>query len=302
MAEYRIIEVNDAKDIIRFVRFPDNLYRGCPQYVPALHTQEVRNLTKDAALEYCVHKMWMALDGGKVVGRICAMINPRYNERYGKKCVRFGWFDTIKDIKVARLLIETAEAWAKEQGMDTIHGPLYYNTLGKQGMLVEGYENIPPFNCLYNFPYYNDFMEQLGFEKECDWVQYKMVANHGVMMRPYVVERVQTASGTVLSSGKPRPLGQLVDAQAADRVAQMMREVVTKGTGRKLSDASYEAAGKTGSAEFKDQDTISHAWFTGFAPASDPQICVTVVLEGAGSGGDYAVPMARRVLDAWFLR
>lgn len=129
-----------------------------------------------------------------------------------------------------------------------------------------------------------------------------MVANHGVMMRPYVVERVQTASGTVLSSGKPRPLGQLVDAQAADRVAQMMREVVTKGTGRKLSDASYEAAGKTGSAEFKDQDTISHAWFTGFAPASDPQICVTVVLEGAGSGGDYAVPMARRVLDAWFLR
>ena len=180
MAEYRIIEVNDAKDIIRFVRFPDNLYKGCPQYVPALHTQEVRNLTKDAALEYCVHKMWMALDGGKVVGRICAMINPRYNERYGKKCVRFGWFDTIKDIKVARLLIETAEAWAKEQGMDTIHGPLYYNTLGKQGMLVEGYENIPPFNCLYNFPYYNDFMEQLGFEKECDWVQYKMVANHGV--------------------------------------------------------------------------------------------------------------------------
>ena len=93
MAEYRIIEVNDAKDIIRFVRFPDNLYKGCPQYVPALHTQEVRNLTKDAALEYCVHKMWMALDGGKVVGRICAMINPRYNERYGKKCVRFGRID-----------------------------------------------------------------------------------------------------------------------------------------------------------------------------------------------------------------
>ena len=50
--------------------------------------------------------------------------------------------------------------------MTEIHGPLYYNTLGKQGMLVEGFENIPPFNCLYNYPYYNDFMARLGFEKE----------------------------------------------------------------------------------------------------------------------------------------
>jgi GNAT superfamily N-acetyltransferase len=81
---------------------------------------------------------------------------------------------------VARLLLGTAEAWAREQGMDEIHGPLYYNTFGKQGMLIEGYENIPPFNCLYNFPYYRDFVEELGYEKECDWLQYRLVANHGV--------------------------------------------------------------------------------------------------------------------------
>ncbi|MCR4824104.1 MAG: hypothetical protein K5849_01980 [Bacteroidales bacterium] len=115
-----------------------------------------------------------------MVGRICAMVNPRYNELYGCRRARFGWFDCIKDIEVARLLIGTAEAWAKEQGMDEIHGPLYYNSFGKQGMLVEGYENTPPFNCLYNFPYYNDFVKELGYEKECDWLQYKMVANHGV--------------------------------------------------------------------------------------------------------------------------
>ena len=124
--------------------------------------------------------MWLALDGDKVVGRICGMINPRYNERYDKKRARFGWFDCIEDFAVAQLLIDTATAWAKAQGMTEIHGPLYYNTFGKQGMLVEGFENIPPFNCLYNYPYYNDFMTRLGFVKECDWVQYKMVANHGV--------------------------------------------------------------------------------------------------------------------------
>lgn len=124
--------------------------------------------------------MWMVLDGKKkVAGRICGMINPRYNERYGTKRARFGWFDTIEDYEVARLLLETAETWAAEQGMTEIHGPLYYNTLGKQGMLVEGFGNIPPFNCLYNYPYYNDFVLRFGFEKEVDWVQYKMRADMG---------------------------------------------------------------------------------------------------------------------------
>ncbi|MBR3076033.1 MAG: hypothetical protein IKH11_09820 [Bacteroidales bacterium] len=177
---FSVHEVKSRSDLMRFIKFPDQLYKSCKQYVPALHSDQVFSLTKTSTLSYCKRKMWMVLDGSKVVGRICAMINPRYNERYGKKRVRFGWFDCIKDIEVARLLIGTAENWAREQGMTEIHGPLYYNTLGKQGMLVEGYENTPPFNCLYNFPYYNDFMKELGFEKECDWLQYKMVANHGV--------------------------------------------------------------------------------------------------------------------------
>lgn len=177
---YRIEEVKSRKDLMRFIKFPDELYKDCQQYVPALHSDQVKSLTSVSTLSYCTRTMWLALDGDKVVGRICAMVNPRYNERYSKKRARFGWFDTINDIEVARLLLSTAEDWAKAQGMNEIHGPLYYNTLGKQGMLIEGYENIPPFNCYYNFPYYKDFVEQLGYAKECDWVQYKMVADHGV--------------------------------------------------------------------------------------------------------------------------
>lgn len=188
----KIVEVKGRKDLMKFIKFPDELYKGNAQYVPALHSDQVKSLTKAAPLKYCTHKLWLALDddpsakypgkpsGTDVVGRICAMINPRYNERYGKKRVRFGWFDTVDSLEVAQLLIGTAEAWAAEQGMDEIHGPLYYNTLGKQGMLVEGFENVPPFNCLYNYPYYNTLMDKLGFQKECDWLQYKLVANHGV--------------------------------------------------------------------------------------------------------------------------
>ena len=177
MPQYKVVEVLGKRDLKKFIKFPDQLYKDCPQYVPALHTDQVKSLTKVSTLSYCRQKMWMVLDGYKVVGRICGMINPRYNALYDKKRARFGWFDTINDLEVARLLIETAEAWAKENGMTEIHGPLYYNTLGKQGMLIEGFQNIPPFNCIYNYPYYVDFMNALGFVKECDWVQYKVPAD-----------------------------------------------------------------------------------------------------------------------------
>lgn len=180
MKGYSIHEVAGRRDLRRFIRFPETLYAGCSQYVPPLHKGQEHELMHSASLQYCIRKMWLAEDAsGKVVGRICAMINPRYNEKYGKRRVRFGWFDLINDAEVAELLIGTAEKWAKEQGMDEIHGPLYYNTLGRQGMLVEGFDKIAPFSCLYNYPYYVDIMQKLGFEKECDWIQYRMPADQG---------------------------------------------------------------------------------------------------------------------------
>lgn len=187
---YIVEEVTTARQLRKFIEFPDELYKDCPQYVPALHSDQKNSLTKVSALSYCKRKMWLVTDtDGKVAGRICGMINPRYNERYNKKRARFGWFDTIDDIEVARLLLSTAESWAKENGMNEIHGPLYYNTLGKQGMLVEGFENIPPFNCIYNFPYYRRFVEELGYVKECDWMQYK------VAVRQPIPEKLERISG-----------------------------------------------------------------------------------------------------------
>ena len=180
MTKYTIKEVTTRRDLRKFIAFPDKLYKDCPQWVPALRGDQVKSLTSCASLKYCKHKLWLAYDAaGKIVGRISGMINPRYNELYGTKRARFGWFDTINDRDVAALLLGTAEAWAKEEGMNEIHGPLYYNTLGKQGMLVEGFENIPVFNVLYNFPYYQELVEALGYEKECDWIELKVPAYDG---------------------------------------------------------------------------------------------------------------------------
>ena len=178
---YNVREVISRRDLMRFIRFPESLYKGCAQYVPPLHKGQEHELMHAAPLRYCERKMWLAEnEAGDVVGRICAVINPRYNEKYGTRRVRFGWFDLIDDIEAAKALFDAAESWARSKGMDEIHGPLYYNTLGRQGMLVEGFDKLAPFSCLYNHSYYVDLMEKLGFEKECDWIQYMMPADQGV--------------------------------------------------------------------------------------------------------------------------
>lgn len=188
----RIVEVTTRKQLKEFVAFPDRLYRDCPQYVPALHSDQIRSLTSCAPLEYCSHRLWLAVDdGGRTLGRICAMINPRYNELYSKKCCRFGWFDTVRDFDVAKALVDTASAWAADSGMTQVHGPLYYNTLGKQGMLVEGFENTPQFNTIYNYPYYPEFLERMGFVKECDWVQYIMTGTEVPERLVKIAERLR---------------------------------------------------------------------------------------------------------------
>lgn len=125
------------------------------------------------------------------------------------------------------------------------------------------------------------------------------IANHGKLMKPYVVDRVETGAGSVLHRYHPHSAGMLLKEDEADILMEYMRMVVEDGTGYNLKGCSFTSGGKTGSAEI-NAGRDSHAWFTGFAPAEDPQIAITVILEGAGSGGDYAVPAAKQVLQKYF--
>ncbi len=125
------------------------------------------------------------------------------------------------------------------------------------------------------------------------------IANNGEMLTPYLVERVESVDGRVIKTYKSKSNGQIMTEEEASILQELMTAVVESGTASKLQGYGYTAAGKTGSAEY-NSNSDSHAWFTGFAPVEDPQVAVTVILECAGSGGDYAVPMARRVFDAYF--
>lgn len=126
------------------------------------------------------------------------------------------------------------------------------------------------------------------------------IANQGTLMKPYFIERVENTTGTVVKQFSPSTYKKLITETEADALKALMHEVVEKGTASRLKDLSYTAAGKTGSAEYNNVKEDSHAWFTGFAPVEVPEISVTIIIEGAGSGGDYAVPIAKRIFDAYF--
>lgn len=127
------------------------------------------------------------------------------------------------------------------------------------------------------------------------------IANGGVLMKPYLMDHVESAAGEEVEKFLPSSYGSLITAEEAGLLTDLMCRVVTEGTGSAVRTDAYTVAGKTGSAEF-ERGKESHAWFTGFAPAEDPQLVVTVIVEEAGSGGQVAAPIARRIFDTYFSR
>ena len=113
-------------------------------------------------------------------------------------------------------------------------------------------------------------------------------------MTPYLVDYTENDAGKRIKSYQPKSQGQIIDSDVASRVKKMMKAVVTDGTATSLRYFSYTVAGKTGSAEI-DSEGNSHAWFVGFAPAGNPQIAVSIIVEGAGTGSQYAVPIAKEM-------
>ena len=126
------------------------------------------------------------------------------------------------------------------------------------------------------------------------------VANGGAYMKPMLINKVETAEGELVKEFKPQAYKAMMTKEEADTLTMLMTSVVEEGTASKLKGLEYTAAGKTGSAEYNKVKEDSHAWFTGFAPAEDPEISVTIIVERIGSGGDYAVPIAKRLFDAYF--
>ncbi|MCF0174985.1 MAG: GNAT family N-acetyltransferase [Bacteroidales bacterium] len=168
-----IRKVASKRDLRKFIRFPYQLYKGNPNWVPALEGDEFRTFSPktNGAYDYCESEQYLAYKDGKIVGRVAAIINKLANESWKTNVVRFGWLDFIDDVEVLKALIDAVIVWGKARGCDTIKGPWGFTDMDKEGLLVEGFDILSPFTCLYNYPYYDTLLKEIGFEKDVDWTQ-----------------------------------------------------------------------------------------------------------------------------------
>ena len=174
--DVQIKEVTTLKDLNAFIHFPFTLYRDNPYWVPNLVSDDRNTLRQDKnpAFETCQARYWLAYRDGIMVGRVAAILNHPHIEKWGQRYMRFGWLDFIDDPQVTSALLQTVEAWAKESGMTAVHGPLGFTDMDREGMLVEGFDELATMATNYNFPYYPAHMEKLGYSKDIDWVEYEI--------------------------------------------------------------------------------------------------------------------------------
>ena len=170
-------EVKTKAEQKAFLEFPLDLYRDNPYFVPPLYGDEKKIFSEDYIYnDTCETGYWLAYEDGKVVGRISAILQKASNEKHDEKRVRFTRFDAIDDQEVANALFSAVEQFAVERGMNAVCGPLGFSDLEREGLLVEGFDQLSTFEEQYNAEYYGRLIENCGYAKEVDWVESKLTA------------------------------------------------------------------------------------------------------------------------------
>jgi GNAT superfamily N-acetyltransferase len=169
-----VVEVKTKRQLKKFINFPYKLYKGNSYWIPPLKSDEMNTLRKDKnpAFAYCRARYWLVYKDNELAGRIAGIINEKAIEVWGQNYARFGWFDFIDDIEVARSLLKQVEDWAREEGLSGIQGPMGFCDLDKEGMLIEGFDEMGTFTTQYNYSYYPRYMEMIGYTKDVDWYEY----------------------------------------------------------------------------------------------------------------------------------
>lgn len=207
-------EVSTNKELKKFVKFPFKLFKGCKYWVPPLNKDEMETLRKDKnpAFEYSEARYWLAYKDEEIVGRIAAIINHGANEKWNYKHMRFGWVDFIDDLDVSRALFDQVEKWGKEREMDLVEGPFGFSDMDNEGMLVDGFDKMPTISNIYNYPYYPEHLEKLGYSKNQDWVQLKFNASQPVpakmeRLNKLILEKYKLRIGHFKNSKEILPYG-----------------------------------------------------------------------------------------------
>lgn len=201
MNDLRIVEVKTRAQLRKFVTVPNEMYKNVPEFVPSFYMDDLADWDrkKNPALAYCEARAFLAYRGDKIVGRIGAILNHRANEKWKTKRMRFSQVDFIDDPQVSKLLFSTVEQWAREKGCTEVHGPLGFCDLDREGMLVEGYDRRNMFITYYNFPYYNEHLKRLGYDRDADWVEFKIRIPDE---KDEIYKKIRSLSDLVMQNGR----------------------------------------------------------------------------------------------------
>ncbi len=200
----KIIEVTDNKHFKDFVNVQFEIYKDNNFWVPPIKKDEIKAIQSiyNPAFRFCKAKFWVAYKDDKCVGRIGAIINKQYNEKTGEKAGRFTRLEFFDDEEVVKNLLQTAEQWLKSEGMTKVLGPLGFTNLDHQGMLVEGFDHLPSAASEYHLPYYKDYMEKLGYQKEIDWIEFRLFLEGIPDKAKRVAEVIKTRNQLTVKSFK----------------------------------------------------------------------------------------------------
>jgi hypothetical protein len=162
-----IREVSNKKELQLFVEFPFTLYKGNAYWVPPVKSDEMKQLQPETNPAYltCDARFWTCWEDGNCVGRIGAVINHDYNKKTNSKLGRITRIEFIDKPDVSDKLFDVAENWLRENGMTAVHGPLGFNNLDNQGLLIDGFDHLPSIASVYHFPYYQNHFDRRVYFK-----------------------------------------------------------------------------------------------------------------------------------------
>jgi len=193
------VDTNNKLQVKRFVELPYRLYKECPQWVPPLYLDAYMylNRKKHPFHEHSDVDFFLAVRDGRDVGRIAAIENKPFNKYHNTRKADFYFFDCENDPEASAALFDALFEWARARGLDTVMGPKGMGPLDGYGLLVFGHEHRQTMTMLnYNYPYYQQLVEALGFEKEVDFVSCFLPAD-----KFQVPERVERITRRVMERG-----------------------------------------------------------------------------------------------------
>lgn len=215
-----IVEINQ-QSLNKFVNFPFELYRNDPYWVGDLKEETRKLLREDNPFwQHSTRKLFMAYKDGKPAGRLCVLVNRKYNEYHHENIGFFGFFDAIDDQEVANALFSTGENWLRTQGVTAVRGPASPSSNHTYGLLVEGFDSMPAIMMPYNYPYYAGLIEKAGFTKAKDLLAFKRSKDDKFSERFLkVCERCERKGGVSLRR---------IDLKNLEKEAEIIRDIYNK--------------------------------------------------------------------------